>query len=123
MIDFVVLKCVNMAFLILSLIPIYFVKKKRFQVLVEIENRDMNDLSPAIENITSAPKKRKKVRIKEYSVQYLNVMQNVSFVSSIGQDSPSPIALEPCNGNRAAVLSLLVRLPTGEYLKRFKKML
>ncbi|XP_029172341.1 attractin-like protein 1 isoform X2 [Nylanderia fulva] len=26
---------------------------------------------------------------------------------------PSPIALEPCCGNRAAVLSLLVRLPTG----------
>ena len=29
------------------------------------------------------------------------------------RDSPSPIALEPCNGNRAAVLSLIVRLPTG----------
>ena len=26
---------------------------------------------------------------------------------------PSPIALEPCNGNRGAVLSLIVRLPTG----------
>ncbi|XP_050304238.1 attractin [Anthonomus grandis grandis] len=29
------------------------------------------------------------------------------------RDSPSPIALEPCEGSRAAVLSLLVRLPTG----------
>ncbi|KAG8231674.1 hypothetical protein J437_LFUL007448 [Ladona fulva] len=29
------------------------------------------------------------------------------------KDSPSPIALEPCSGNRAAVLSLLIRLPTG----------
>jgi len=29
------------------------------------------------------------------------------------QNAPSPIALEPCCGNRAAVLSLLVRLPTG----------
>ncbi|XP_014290004.2 attractin-like protein 1 isoform X1 [Halyomorpha halys] len=29
------------------------------------------------------------------------------------QECPSPIALEPCSGNRAAVLSLLVRLPTG----------
>ncbi|XP_063985474.1 attractin-like protein 1 isoform X1 [Diachasmimorpha longicaudata] len=29
------------------------------------------------------------------------------------KDAPSPIALEPCSGNRAAVLSLLVRLPTG----------
>ena len=26
---------------------------------------------------------------------------------------PSPIALEPCQGNKAAVLSLIVRLPTG----------
>ena len=26
---------------------------------------------------------------------------------------PSPIALEPCDGSRAAVLSLIVRLPTG----------
>ncbi|XP_012222964.1 attractin-like protein 1 isoform X2 [Linepithema humile] len=29
------------------------------------------------------------------------------------KDAPSPIALEPCCGNRAAVLTLLVRLPTG----------
>ncbi|XP_041767179.1 attractin [Anopheles merus] len=58
------------------------------QVLVEIESREYNELSPAVENITAAPRKRKK-------------------------DSPSPIALEPCEGNRAAVLSLLVRLPTG----------
>uniref|UniRef100_A0A8D8ZS86 Attractin-like protein 1 n=1 Tax=Cacopsylla melanoneura TaxID=428564 RepID=A0A8D8ZS86_9HEMI len=28
-------------------------------------------------------------------------------------EAPSPIALEPCAGNRAAVLSLLIRLPTG----------
>jgi hypothetical protein len=30
------------------------------------------------------------------------------------KNSPSPIALEPCYGNRAAVLSLLVKMPTGE---------
>uniref|UniRef100_A0A182SYM4 Attractin GBD domain-containing protein n=1 Tax=Anopheles maculatus TaxID=74869 RepID=A0A182SYM4_9DIPT len=60
------------------------------QVLVEIESREYNELSPAVENITAAPRKRKK-------------------------DSPSPIALEPCEGNRAAVLSLLVRLPTGTF--------
>uniref|UniRef100_A0A2M4CRS9 Putative attractin n=1 Tax=Anopheles darlingi TaxID=43151 RepID=A0A2M4CRS9_ANODA len=58
------------------------------QVLVDIESREYNELSPMVENITAAPRKRKK-------------------------DSPSPIALEPCEGNRAAVLSLLVRLPTG----------
>lgn len=28
-------------------------------------------------------------------------------------DNPTPIALEPCNKNRAAVLSLILRLPTG----------
>ncbi|XP_066149879.1 attractin isoform X1 [Euwallacea fornicatus] len=31
------------------------------------------------------------------------------------KDAPSPIALEPCEGSRAAVLSLLVRLPTGDF--------
>lgn len=58
---------------------------------MEIENRELGELSP-MENITTATtvaKRRKK-------------------------DAPSPIALEPCSGNRAAVLSLLVRLPTGE---------
>lgn len=55
---------------------------------MEIENRELADLSP-IENISNVTKKRKK-------------------------DVPSPIALEPCSGNRAAVLSLLVRLPTGK---------
>lgn len=28
-------------------------------------------------------------------------------------DNPTPIALEPCHRNRAAVLSLILRLPTG----------
>ncbi|KAH8291888.1 hypothetical protein KR054_001951 [Drosophila jambulina] len=58
------------------------------QVLVDIENRDSIDLSLTLEGIGHLSKKRKK-------------------------ECPSPIALEPCSGNRAAVLSLLVRLPTG----------
>ncbi|XP_075145870.1 attractin-like protein dsd [Haematobia irritans] len=58
------------------------------QVLVEIESRENIDLSLTMEGISNMSKKRKK-------------------------DCPSPIALEPCSGNRAAVLSLLVRLPTG----------
>ncbi|XP_012260217.2 attractin-like protein 1 isoform X2 [Athalia rosae] len=61
------------------------------QVLVEIERRDVdpliNDRLPNSEMINNTRKKKK--------------------------DAPSPIALEPCCGNRAAVLSLLVRLPTG----------
>lgn len=56
------------------------------KVLVDI---DYNEIMPTLENNLAASKKRKK-------------------------DSPSPIALEPCNGNKAAVLSLLVRLPTGK---------
>ncbi|XP_017848030.1 attractin-like protein 1 isoform X2 [Drosophila busckii] len=58
------------------------------QVLVDIENRENIDLSLTLDGISHMSKKRKK-------------------------ECPSPIALEPCNGNRAAVLSLLVRLPTG----------
>ncbi|XP_023034074.1 attractin-like protein 1 isoform X2 [Drosophila willistoni] len=58
------------------------------QVLVDIENRESIDLSLTLEGIGHLSKKRKR-------------------------ECPSPIALEPCSGNRAAVLSLLVRLPTG----------
>lgn len=29
------------------------------------------------------------------------------------KEYPNPIAMEPCNNNKAAVLSLIVRLPTG----------
>ncbi|XP_018573311.1 attractin isoform X3 [Anoplophora glabripennis] len=54
------------------------------QVLVELEIKDRIELNICITD--------KKIKIK---------------------DVPSPIALEPCYGNRAAVLSLLVRLPTG----------
>lgn len=82
-------------------------------MLVEIENRDCLELSPAIENITNVSKKRKKV-LKCVANGIFNYFNFV-----VLQDSPSPIALEPCNGNRAAVLSLLVRLPTGKRLKSF----
>jgi hypothetical protein len=37
----------------------------------------------------------------------------VFFPVALQKHRPSPIALEPCVGNRAAVLSLIVRLPTG----------
>lgn len=57
---------------------------------MEIDSRDReyNEITPALDS-SNVAKKRKK-------------------------DSPSPIALEPCSGNKAAVLSLLVRMPTGE---------
>jgi hypothetical protein len=61
------------------------------QVLVEIDSkdRDYTEIAPSLDS-SNVTKKRKK-------------------------DSPSPIALEPCVGNKAAVLSLLVRMPTGEF--------
>ncbi len=63
------------------------------QVIVEIEGREgkqSENSSTAVESINISNKKNRR-------------------------DSPSPIALEPCEGNKAAVLSLLVRLPTGQY--------
>lgn len=66
------------------------------QVLVEIDSKDReyNEITPVADTnntiSTNVTKKRKK-------------------------DSPSPIALEPCAGNKAAVLSLLVRMPTGKF--------
>ena len=35
------------------------------------------------------------------------------FILFFQRPRPSPIALEPCVSNRAAVLSLIVRMPTG----------
>ncbi|XP_018329605.1 attractin isoform X2 [Agrilus planipennis] len=64
------------------------------QVLVELEVKDVNDRTDdsAIYVLSSADPLKKHGKKR---------------------DAPSPIALEPCFGNRAAVLSLLVRLPTG----------
>ncbi|XP_014206707.1 putative protein tag-53 [Copidosoma floridanum] len=61
------------------------------QVLVEIERREfyVTEADGCDAEVNNTRKKKKK------------------------KDAPSPIALEPCCGNRAAVLSLLVRLPTG----------
>ena len=37
----------------------------------------------------------------------------IIFILFFQRPRPSPIALEPCVSNRAAVLSLIVRMPTG----------
>ncbi|KAI5713792.1 hypothetical protein M8J76_005469 [Diaphorina citri] len=71
-------------------------------IVVEVERRNLSPSGGTAPLTTSVPppplppKKRKKG----------------SGCGGAG-DSPSPIALEPCTGNRAAVLSLLIRLPTG----------
>lgn len=88
------------------------------QVLVDIEHREIYDITPSVECVGKTPKKRKKVIRTTYflSNALLRVCQRTMLLILIlFQDAPSPIALEPCNGNRAAVLSLLVRLPTGEH--------
>lgn len=71
-------------------------------------------------------KKKKQASKKEFSkalvrLIFLSYFLNIicCFIRSFMQDAPSPIALEPCSGNRAAVLSLLVRLPTGNFLPFF----
>lgn len=56
------------------------------QVLVELEVKDSPDYEP------------------------IPVLSDIKLKR---RDAPSPIALEPILGNKAAVLSLLVRLPTG----------
>lgn len=56
------------------------------QVLVEVDNR-----APTPEEVDEAGRWKKRRK-----------------------QAPSPIALEPCSGNRAAVLSLLVRMPVGD---------
>lgn len=44
-----------------------------------------------------------------------NSLFNICFLPSLPslQTVPKPIALEPCFGNKAAVLSVFVRLPRG----------
>lgn len=81
----------NNFFLFFSLLN-FFCSKWRLQVLVELDSKEYNEITPVTDTnntLNASVKKRKK-------------------------DSPSPIALEPCAGNKAAVLSLLVRMPTGK---------
>lgn len=80
------------------------------QVFVEIERREFISTEMAVDDselVNSKKKKKKKVGCRSFLE--ITVIYLLFFV----QSAPSPIALEPCCGNRAAVLSLLVRLPTG----------
>lgn len=78
------------------------------QVLVEIEIRE----TESIENCVEA--KSSPVISNSNHTNTNHVAPIIpTILSRKKRDSPSPIALEPCNGSKAAVLSLLVRLPTG----------
>ena len=62
-------------------------------------------------------RKDSRVRVQP-SFQVNQTLPSIWFTKNISRkrrkkSRPSPIALEPCAGNRAAVLSLIVRMPTG----------
>lgn len=74
-------------------------------MLVEIELRKKAPLENHQNHVVANP------------LQQTEIVNNISSPLSVivptvrkrKKDSPSPIALEPCSGNKAAVLSLLVR--------------
>ncbi|XP_022918450.1 attractin-like protein 1 [Onthophagus taurus] len=79
----------------------YDMYRRRQRLFVEMEQMASRPFSQVLVELEG------KERIDE------NTISTVTDSKKKKRDSPSPIALEPCNGNRAAVLSLLVRLPTG----------
>ena len=50
---------------------------------------------------------------KNFPVNFKLLLVYIIFILYFQRPRPSPIALEPCVSNRAAVLSLIVRMPTG----------
>ncbi|XP_071548836.1 attractin-like protein 1 isoform X2 [Panulirus ornatus] len=78
-------------------------------------------------NSDAVTKATNKANIKSFNSSANKIIPNATSPDSLSSDlldslstlkikkkvNPSPIALEPCCGNRAAVLSLLVQLPTG----------
>ncbi|KAL1137929.1 hypothetical protein AAG570_009624, partial [Ranatra chinensis] len=76
----------------------YDMYRRRQRLFVEMEQMASRPFSQVLVEI------ERREKVKE---------DNASTPVSKKKDCPSPIALEPCSGNRAAVLSLLVRLPTG----------
>lgn len=76
----------------------YDVSRRRRRLFVEMEQMASRPFSQVLVEL----EQQKPIDLKE-----LNSRERKK------RDAPSPIALEPCAGSRAAVLSLLIRLPTG----------
>lgn len=76
----------------------YDMYRRRQRLFVEMEQMASRPFSQVLVEL----EQQKQVDVKELSSR-----------DRKKRDAPSPIALEPCAGSRAAVLSLLVRLPTG----------
>lgn len=79
--------------------------RRRQRLFVEMEQMASRPFSQVLVEL--------EYRERSLTNQPLVISDNAAIVKRRKRDAPSPIALEPCSGNRAAVLSLLVRLPTG----------
>lgn len=83
--------------------------RRRQRLFVELEQMASRPFSQVLVEIGT---KDKVIENNQNNENYNEIVQNCTTVKKRKKDCPSPIALEPCCGNRAAVLSLLVRLPT-----------
>lgn len=82
----------------------YDMYRRRQRLFVEMEQMASRPFSQVLVEL----EKKESIDVEQQPVNAV-----VNDIKRKMRDAPSPIALEPCYGNRAAVLSLLIRLPTG----------
>lgn len=87
----------------------YDIFRRRQRLFVELEQMASRPFSQVLVEIGEKEKSTETNHNHESSNE---IVSNCASLRKRKKDCPSPIALEPCSGNRAAVLSLLVRLPT-----------
>lgn len=87
-------------------------------VQVEVNPISVNDEDVGIIPVSEMLSHRRKVSAN--CTYYIDLFDECKFRLNViilyayfYQEYPNPIAMEPCGNNRAAVLSLIVRLPTG----------
>lgn len=80
----------------------YDMYRRRQRLMVEMEQMASRPFSQVLVELEM-----------KQNLESENTISILSDAKRKKRDAPSPIALEPCYGNRAAVLSLLIRLPTG----------
>lgn len=80
----------------------YDIYRRRQRLFVEMEQMASRPFSQVLVELGV----KEKLELNKYEDLKLHKLS----------DAPSPIALEPCFGNKAAVLSLLVLLPTSDTL-------
>lgn len=87
----------------------YDMFRRRQRLFVELEQMASRPFSQVLVEISE---KDKVIEGNQNQEGCNEIVSNCTTLRKRKKDCPSPIALEPCSGNRAAVLSLLVRLPT-----------